>query len=85
MIPYVMRGEILPRHLRGPGGATTDIISSGFAIMSNYIYIALSDNNIHWALWIYAIIILAFATFVIVFVPETKDQTLHEIQQKLKR
>lgn len=83
-LPWVMAGEVFPAHLRGLAGGAT----SAFAFLFFFsvvktgpqLFAALSPAGAFAA---YGTVALCGAVFLFVFLPETKNRTLQQIEEEM--
>ena len=82
----VLRSELLPNSARAVGVATLHIVLtiSSFFILYAYPYILLYLGP-PWIYWIFGIISLIIAFIIKIFIPETKEKSLEEIQKMIRK
>ncbi|XP_046736194.1 facilitated trehalose transporter Tret1-2 homolog [Diprion similis] len=82
-LPWLLCGELFGASVRGLGSG----ISSGFAFMCFFVVVKTAPSMMDilgpsWTFCVYGIIALSGTIFLIVFLPETKDKTLREIEDR---
>uniref|UniRef100_A0A1Y1KR51 Major facilitator superfamily (MFS) profile domain-containing protein n=2 Tax=Photinus pyralis TaxID=7054 RepID=A0A1Y1KR51_PHOPY len=81
IVPIVSTGELFPIDVKAQGMTAADGVYMLSSTLSIYVYQEVKDNyGIHIPFFIFAGCCFLTAIFTIVFVPETKGKTLHEIQ-----
>ncbi|CAH0562563.1 unnamed protein product [Brassicogethes aeneus] len=83
-IPWLMMGEILPAKIRG----TAASIATGFNWLCTFIVtktflLIIGAIGEEGTFWLYGAIVTIALVFVILFVPETRGQSLQDIERKL--
>lgn len=83
-VPWLMMGEILPAKIRGPAASVATSFNWSCTFIVTNIFLKLSDLiGFHFTFWIFGIIMFAALLFTIFFVPETRGQSLADIERKL--
>ncbi|XP_015836499.1 facilitated trehalose transporter Tret1 isoform X2 [Tribolium castaneum] len=83
-IPWLMMGEILPAKIRGPAASIatgfnwtcTFVVTTTFPIFKDII-------GAHGTFWLFCAVCVLGLVFTIFWVPETKGQSLEDIERKL--
>ncbi|CAG9759427.1 unnamed protein product [Ceutorhynchus assimilis] len=83
-IPWLMMGEILPAKIRG----TAASVATGFNwtctfIVTKVFPLLIDSIGFHYTFWLFGIIVFMSLIFTIFFVPETRGQSLADIERKL--
>ncbi|XP_050313235.1 facilitated trehalose transporter Tret1-like isoform X3 [Anthonomus grandis grandis] len=83
-VPWLMMGEILPARIRGPAAS----VATGFNWTCTFIvtktFLLLPDCiGYHFTFWLFGAIVFLSLLFTIFFVPETRGQSLADIERKL--
>ena len=82
-ISWLMVGELFPLEYRAAGSALTVSISYAFAFLGVKTYVDLKEvMNLHGTFWLYSGICVLGAMFAGCILPETKDEPLHEMEQR---
>jgi len=83
-IPWLMMGEILPAKIRGPAASVATAFNWTCTFIVTKIFLLLADSiGFHFAFWIFGVIVFMSLLFTIFFVPETRGQSLADIERKL--
>ncbi|XP_046434920.1 facilitated trehalose transporter Tret1-2 homolog [Neodiprion fabricii] len=85
-LPWLLCGELFGASVRGLGSG----ISSGFAFMCFFVVVKNAPSMMDilgpsWTFCFYGIIALSGTIFLIAFLPETKDKTLQEIEDRFAK
>ncbi|KAL1122402.1 hypothetical protein AAG570_003806 [Ranatra chinensis] len=85
-IPWLMMGEILPAKIRGVAASVTTAFnwSCTFVVTKTFADISASLGS-HGAFWLFAVCCAIGIAFVALFVPETRNRTLEDIEKKFRR
>ncbi|XP_049826346.1 facilitated trehalose transporter Tret1-like isoform X2 [Aethina tumida] len=83
-IPWLMMGEILPAKIRGPAAS----IATGFNWLCTFVvtktFLLIIDGiGQHGTFWLYGTVVAVALVFTIICVPETRGQSLQDIEKKL--
>ncbi|KAJ8949160.1 hypothetical protein NQ318_012908 [Aromia moschata] len=83
-IPWLMMGEILPAKIRGPAASVSTAFNwtCTFIVTKTFLLI-IEAIGTHFTFWMFGIIVLLGLGFTILFVPETRGQSLADIERKL--
>ncbi|XP_063220010.1 facilitated trehalose transporter Tret1-like isoform X2 [Bacillus rossius redtenbacheri] len=85
-VPWLMLGEILPAKVRGPAASLVTVCTWGFAfIVTNSFLHVIKILGTCGTFWMFACICFISIVFVFFYVPETKGQSLEDIEEKLRR
>ncbi|XP_019753552.1 facilitated trehalose transporter Tret1-2 homolog isoform X2 [Dendroctonus ponderosae] len=83
-IPWLMMGEILPAKIRGPAASVATGFNWTCTFIVTKIFLLLADEiGFHFTFWIFGAIVFLSLLFTIFFVPETRGQSLADIERKL--
>ncbi|XP_044732189.1 facilitated trehalose transporter Tret1-2 homolog isoform X2 [Chrysoperla carnea] len=84
-IPYLITGEIFPTNIKAKALCVLDLYAAliEFIVLKNYQIIANSYGS-HVPFGIFSISCIVGIVFVLLMVPETKGQTLEQIQEIMK-
>lgn len=83
-VPWLMMGEILPAKIRGPAAS----VSTGFNWTCTFVVttafpVFVKVFGAYSAFWLFASIVVGSLIFTILFVPETRGQSLEDIERSL--
>lgn len=83
-VPWLMMGEILPSKIRGPAASVSTAFNwtCTFAVTKAFLPLIEAIGS-HYAFWMFAVIVAVGLVFTILFVPETRGQSLADIERKL--
>lgn len=83
-IPWLMMGEILPAKIRGPAASVSTAFNWActFIVTKTFLLIIKAIGN-HYTFWMFSIIVTFALIFSILVVPETRGQSLADIERKL--
>ncbi|KAK3932867.1 Facilitated trehalose transporter Tret1 [Frankliniella fusca] len=85
-LPWVMAGEVFPGHLRGLGGGATSALAFLFFFLvvktSPALFATFSPPGA-FAFALYGSVALLGSVFLLLFLPETKNRTLQEIEDEM--
>ncbi|KAJ8930851.1 hypothetical protein NQ314_016270 [Rhamnusium bicolor] len=83
-IPWLMMGEILPAKIRGPAASVSTAFNwtCTFIVTKTFLLI-IEAIGTHYTFWTFGVIMLVALVFTILFVPETRGQSLADIERKL--
>ncbi|XP_076261729.1 facilitated trehalose transporter Tret1-like isoform X1 [Rhynchophorus ferrugineus] len=83
-IPWLMMGEILPAKIRGPAASVATAFNWTCTFIVTKIFLLLAEViGFHFTFWIFGGIVFLALLFTIFFVPETRGQSLADIERKL--
>lgn len=83
-VPWLMMGEILPAKIRGPAASVATGFNWTCTFIVTKIFLLLADLiGFHFTFWIFGGIVFLSLLFTIFFVPETRGQSLADIERKL--
>ena len=81
---WLMISEIYPLRIRGPAMAVSTVANWSFNFAVSFTFLSLVGAvGRGWTFWIYGLIGIAAITFFSIFVPETKDKSLEQIEREL--
>ena len=85
-IPWLMMGEILPAKIRGPAAslATAFNWTCTFVVTKNFVYM-IDTVGPYGTFWFFAVVVLISIVFIATCVPETRGQSLQDIERKFRR
>ncbi|XP_063928988.1 facilitated trehalose transporter Tret1-2 homolog isoform X2 [Zophobas morio] len=83
-IPWLMMGEILPAKIRGPAASvSTSFNWIGTFVVTTAFHLIKDIIGAYGVFWLFCGITIIGLVFTILFVPETKGQSLEDIERKL--
>lgn len=83
-VPWLMMGEILPAKIRGPAASVATAFNWTCTFIVTKIFLLLADCiGFHFTFWIFCGIVFMSLLFTIFIVPETRGQSLADIERKL--
>lgn len=83
-IPWLMMGEILPAKIRGPAASVATAFNWTCTFIVTKIFLILAQSiGFHFTFWIFGGVVFLALLFTIFFVPETRGQSLADIERKL--
>lgn len=83
-IPWLMMGEILPAKIRGQAASVATAFNWTCTFIVTKIFLLLAKAiGFHFTFWIFGGIVFLSLLFTIFFVPETRGQSLADIERKL--
>uniref|UniRef100_W4VS80 Putative sugar transporter n=2 Tax=Phaedon cochleariae TaxID=80249 RepID=W4VS80_PHACE len=83
-IPWLMMGEILPARIRGPAASISTAFNWTCTFIVTKTFLLIMDSiGAHYTFWMYGIIVTGALVFSIAIVPETRGQSLADIERKL--
>ncbi|XP_059598428.1 sugar transporter ERD6-like 8 isoform X5 [Vitis vinifera] len=84
-IPWLIMSEIFPLHVKAIAGSLVTLVNWFGAWAVSYTFNFLMNWSSHGTFFGYAFVCAAAIVFIIMVVPETKGQTLEEIQASMNR
>lgn len=83
-VPWLMMGEILPAKIRGPAASVSTAFNwtCTFIVTKTFLPI-IEAIGPHYTFWLFGVVILLALIFSILCVPETRGQSLADIERKL--
>ncbi|XP_018578883.1 facilitated trehalose transporter Tret1-like isoform X2 [Anoplophora glabripennis] len=83
-VPWLMMGEILPSKIRGPAASVSTAFNwtCTFGVTKAFLPIIKIIGS-HYTFWIFDAIMVVGLAFTVLFVPETRGQSLADIERKL--
>ncbi|XP_034705838.1 sugar transporter ERD6-like 8 isoform X3 [Vitis riparia] len=84
-IPWLIMSEIFPLHVKAIAGSLVTLVNWFGAWAVSYTFNFLMTWSSHGTFFGYAFVCAAAIVFIIMVVPETKGQTLEEIQASMNR
>lgn len=86
-LPFIMIGELFPSNIKAIAVCLTALCGPLSSVVATKMFQILSDNfgGVHVSFGAYSICCLISFIFVTTLLPETKNRTLAEIQQSLKK
>ncbi|KAL1492952.1 hypothetical protein ABEB36_011111 [Hypothenemus hampei] len=83
-VPWLMMGEILPAKIRGPAASVATGFNWTCTFIVTKIFLLLAGSiGFDYTFWIFGLIVFMSLWFTIFFVPETRGQSLADIERKL--
>ncbi|XP_060516389.1 facilitated trehalose transporter Tret1-2 homolog isoform X2 [Cylas formicarius] len=83
-VPWLMMGEILPAKIRGPAASVATAFNWTCTFIVTKIFLLLANAiGFHYTFWIFGGVVAIGLVFVIAVVPETRGQSLADIERKL--
>lgn len=85
-LPWIMLGEVFPAALRGFGSGVTS--AYGFLMFFAVVKTGpdlIASIGIHRAFFTYGAVALGGAVFLCMYLPETRNKTLHDIEEAYRR
>lgn len=83
-VPWLMMGEILPAKIRGPAASVSTAFNWActFVVTKTFLLI-IEAVGTHYTFWMFSVVVTAALVFSIMVVPETRGQSLADIERKL--
>ncbi|KAJ8923788.1 hypothetical protein NQ315_010370 [Exocentrus adspersus] len=83
-VPWLMMGEILPAKIRGPAASLSTAFNwtCTFVVTKTFLLI-IEAIGIHYTFWMFGAVMIIALIFTILFVPETRGQSLADIERQL--
>ncbi len=80
-----LRGELIPENSRGLASGITSMTYAVSIITSIKLYQIIRDlGGVYWSFWLLTMFSFTFAVFTWMFIPDTKNKTLEQIQNELE-
>ncbi|KAK5642291.1 hypothetical protein RI129_008458 [Pyrocoelia pectoralis] len=84
LTPIVYASELFPTSVKAYALALVDVISACNGVITLKIFQILTDNyGMYLPFWVFAMCCAVGLVLIVIYVPETKNKTLEEIQQDL--
>lgn len=83
-IPWLMMGEILPSKIRGPAASLATAFNWTCTFVVTKTFVDIIDKiGPHGTFWLFSAVILVSIVFIALWVPETRGQSLQDIERQL--
>ncbi|XP_066259015.1 facilitated trehalose transporter Tret1-like isoform X2 [Euwallacea similis] len=83
-VPWLMMGEILPAKIRGTAASVATSFNWSCTFIVTKIFLQLAELiGFHFTFWIFCGLMVLSLLFTIFFVPETRGQSLADIEKKM--
>ncbi|KAB0796204.1 hypothetical protein PPYR_10265 [Photinus pyralis] len=84
LTPMVYASELFPTNVKASALGVVDVISSCNGIVTLKLFHILTDHyGMYLSFWVFAVCCVVGLVLIVIYVPETKNKTLQEIQQDL--
>ncbi|KAK7482777.1 hypothetical protein BaRGS_00025943, partial [Batillaria attramentaria] len=81
-MPWTINSEIYPMWARGTGNAIATFFNWAFNLLVSYTFLTLTETITKYGtFWLFAGICVLGLTFTIIFVPETRNKSLEEVEE----
>ncbi|PVD25153.1 hypothetical protein C0Q70_15651 [Pomacea canaliculata] len=81
-MPWTINSEIYPMWARGTGNAIATAVNWVFNLIVSFTFLTMTENiTKHGTFWLFAGICFLGMVFTLIFVPETKNKSLEEVEE----